>query len=151
MRKIIFALTTGLLCSTAALAQPPLERVGQAWHNGSLMNVFTRADLVRIEYLQPRPSLAAIGVIPGTVLLTGQWIDRELVATAVVFPPGCPATPYAVRGTVDANEILTVVGPAPSLVGEWCQVLELDWTANSYLRFDPARPPTDALAREESR
>jgi hypothetical protein len=72
MRKIIFALTTGLLCSTAALAQPPLERVGQAWHNGSLMNVFTRADLVRIEYLQPRPNLAAIGVIPGTVLLTGQ-------------------------------------------------------------------------------
>jgi hypothetical protein len=103
----------GYLGPPTPIVLPPLqvrtpwvaERVGQATHNGSVMNVITWQDAgsqmhIRIEYLQPRPALAAIGVRPGTVLLTGQWINRELVATAAVFPPGCPAIPYAVMPSV---------------------------------------------------
>jgi hypothetical protein len=150
MRNVIVAAI--VVCSTVALAQPPAERVGQATHNGSVMNVITQpgvgADgsgiLIRIEYLQPRPGLAAIGVVPGTVLVTGQWIGRELIATAVVFRPGCPAIPYAVRGTVDSTETLTLFGPAPSLLGYWCEVLAVDWTANSTLRFEPVRANAQA-------
>jgi hypothetical protein len=155
MKKIIIAIAIACLnFAPAAFAQPSAERIGHAWHNGSVMNVFTWQDAnsqshVRIEYLQPRPDLAAIGVVPGTILLTGQWINRELLATAVVFPNGCPAIPYAVRGTVDATETLTLFGPAPSLLGYWCEVLAIDWTANSELRFEPARSAAAALAQSQ--
>jgi hypothetical protein len=147
MRNVL-TIAISLLCTTAALAQPA-ERVGQAWHNGSLMNVFTRENLVRIEYLQPKPELAAIGVVPGTVLVRGEWVAGALVATAVVFPLGCPATPYAVRGSVDAGEVLTLFGPAPALLDWNCQVLAVDWTGNSTLRFEPARDMTRHPSRSQ--
>jgi hypothetical protein len=50
---------------------------------------------------------------------------------------------------VDASETLTLFGPAPSLLGYGCEVLAVDWTVNSELRFEPARNAAAALAQSQ--
>ena len=57
-------------------------------HNGSIMqmNVDSRTGAFNIVYAQPKPSLLAIGVVPGTLLITGQMHPRAGTA----HPSHCP-------------------------------------------------------------
>ena len=67
MKKGFLALALALVATTA-LAQPPL-----LGHNGSIMQLNDAPNgTFTIIYVQPKPSLLAIGVVPGTLLISGQ-------------------------------------------------------------------------------
>jgi len=119
---------------------PPARETSRALHNGSLVAVFAspRTGTLRIEYIAPRPALAALGVIPGTPLLTGRWTRDVLSATAYVFSV-CGPIPYEVQGAADATGILTLQGLAPVINPDTCMVFGQAWTMNSVLTFLPIR------------
>jgi len=130
MRTFTLALTLAL-AAQAAQAQA----VG---HNGSLMQmaVDQRTGLFTIVYTQPKPSLQAIGVTPGVLLIRGQMSPPNLVqAVAHVYDPACGAVPYPVAGRYD-GPVLILEGPAPVVWAGTCVIAEYIWTHNSYLRFD---------------
>jgi hypothetical protein len=114
--------------------------VSRAIHNGSLMAVIAspRTGTLRMEYIAPRPSLAALGVMPGTLLLNGRWSRDELSATAFVFSR-CGPIPYEVRGGADPTGMLTLQGLAPVVNPDTCMVFGQAWTMNSVLMFLPIR------------
>jgi hypothetical protein len=92
MKKIFLALVLTLV-STAALAQPPV-----LGHNGSIMalNVDQRTGAFTIVYAQPKPSLLAIGVVAGTLLISGQMNPPNVVqAVAHVYDRICGAVPLS--------------------------------------------------------
>jgi hypothetical protein len=128
MRKILAAL---LLSTTVAVAQPPHYAI----HNGSLMQILPLPNLsVEIRYVQSRPGL---NVSPGTLLIAGQWHDKELVATAFAFAYPCPPFPYEVHGTVNTDGVLTLVGKAPLVDPFSCTVIDHIWSNNATLVFVP--------------
>jgi hypothetical protein len=124
-----------LLCGSAS-AQPP---VSYAMHNGSVMQIRPLpANQIEVSYLQPRPSLWGL-VGPGTVLLRGQWQPNGVLnGTAFVFPPWpCPPVPYPVSGSMNRQNVLTVVGPAPLIDPFACAIIGQVWSNNSTLVFVP--------------
>jgi hypothetical protein len=143
-----------LLTSAAAAAEPPdvVERPGAAerlvTHNGSLMTVTMAPEgVVTINYLNPRPSLRAIGITPGTLLVQGRWDDYTKTFHGVAHVYGeCGAVPYAVTGGIDPNQSLVLTGPVPIRFEGSCVPFAFEWNHNSRLQFDPL--PTDALAQE---
>jgi hypothetical protein len=121
-----------IMLISAARAQP-------LGHNGSIMDMQLdqRTGLFSIVYAQPKPSLLAIGVTPGTLLIRGQMSPPNLVqAVAHVYDPfGCGAVPYPVSGRYD-GPVLILEGPAPVVWAGSCVIAEYIWTHNSHLRFD---------------
>lgn len=127
-----------LLCAGEASASAPPPRIVN--HNGSIMQVIqTGRDTVEIVYMKPKPELWGYAS-PGTVLARGRWRDGILYAT-VYSVSRCGPVPYQVSGRVDADEVLTLTGPAPLLDPWTCQVLQWIWSANSVLTFQPLPPP----------
>lgn len=135
MTKTILAL---LMTATAAFAQPAPRFVD---HNGSLMEVISEPtpQTLRIEYVRPRAGMAAIGVVPGTVLLRGRWTGpNDFVGAATVFDPQCGAILYEVRGG-DIGGELVLRGPAPLVAPYPACVVGYGNTNNSVLIFTPMK------------
>jgi hypothetical protein len=133
LATIIF--TVLALTAAPTMAQMPGALVT---HNGSLMSVTPLGNnAVQISYVDPRPGLQAIGVLPGTVLIRGHWSGPLLNATAVVYAGECGAIPYPVSGSTLPNGVLKLVGPAPVIDPYSCAVLTTAWTENSTLFFVP--------------
>jgi hypothetical protein len=132
-----FMMSIALLASTAAYASPAPPQY--AIHNGSLMQITPLPNRqIEISYIQPRPTLWGL-VVPGMVLVRGQWQpDHTLAATAFVFPgPPSQPVPYQVSGAINPLGVLTLVGPSP-IVSPWlCYVVGMAWTNNSTLVFVP--------------
>jgi hypothetical protein len=134
-KKVLFWGCVLWLLTTCAKAQP----VG---HNGSLMDmrVDNGTGEFSIVYAQPKPSLMAIGVSPGVLLIRGRMnrpspYQPMVEAIAHVYDPQCGAVPYPVAGRYDATTMI-LEGPAPVVWAGTCVIAEYVWTANSYLRFD---------------
>jgi hypothetical protein len=147
LRRTITALALFAMSSTAATAAA--ERL--VTHNGSIMTVTMEPDgIVTINYLNPKPSLRAIGITPGTLLVHGRWDHGTRTFHGVAHVYGeCGAVPYAVTGGIDPNESLVLTGPVPQRFEGSCVPFAYVWNHNSRLQFDPL--PTNALARETDR
>lgn len=136
MKRFLF-IAAALLALTSAGNAEPWPTV---LHNGSLMQVEQLPDKsVLIRYLQPRPSLWAVGVMPGSVLLHGRWVNDRFEALANVFTRTCGPIPYLVSGAVPKpGGALTLVGAAPVIDPYLCIVLGLTWESdNAKLVFAP--------------
>ena len=137
MRKLLATATAVLaFVSIQAYAQP-LPPV-YVMHNESVMAVFAdhATGSVSITYVQPKPSLAAIGVRPGTLLFDGAWNNGALYGRARVFNLVCGAIPYDVHGGIDPSGALVLEGPQLR-VNQFCQPYYFEWTQNSVLVFTP--------------
>jgi hypothetical protein len=130
-QKHLAALAALVLATGTALAAPPM-----VLHNGSLMQIIEGPPrTIRIVYVQPRPEMASIGVMPGTLLVDGTWTGPNTFAgTARVFSTQCGALPYRVEGGVAPDGSLELGGFTP-IIGWDCQLLSWEWTTNSRLRF----------------
>ena len=128
-------LLLGAVILLALVTTSPAQPVG---HNGSLMEmaIDQRTGAFTIVYAQPKPSLLAIGVTPGVLLIRGQMSPPNLVqAIAHVYDLQCGAVPYPVAGRYD-GPVLILEGPAPVVWARTCIIAEYIWTHNSFLRFD---------------
>jgi hypothetical protein len=150
--KIIATIAVALTATTA-LAQPvlrvppllmpppsPPERL--VTHNDSLMAVTQdNAGFVRIIYRDPRPSLQAIGIFPGVLLIQGRWVaPNKFVGFANVFACG-QSWPYQVQGGIAPDGVLLLEGPAPIITVGWgCGLSGYTWdSGNAHLAFLPYR------------
>lgn len=115
-------------------AAPLSERT--VYHNGSVMTAIELPGrALQIVYAVPKPELAAIGVMPGTLLIDGVWRGQQFIGRARVFNLICGELPYDVSGGV-IDGALVLEGPQIR-VDQWCQPLYAEWTVNSYLVFTP--------------
>jgi hypothetical protein len=150
---LILGLLTAIalnVCAVVAhaggLPVPPPQAGGPevhyAEHNQSLMAIETRPNhVVRIVYAQPRPSIAAIGVTPGTVLVEGRWVNPvQFDGLAMVFSEICGRSfSYPVRGGTTPDNVLILSGAAP-VISPWCQPVGFTWLSpNSSLVFSPVQ------------
>ena len=86
----VFAFAAAALAATTALAQAPPANGGLVTHNGSLMAVETLpGGLVQIRYVDPRPGMRAF-VVPGTLLVQGQWFNARSAASRTPFGAAVP-------------------------------------------------------------
>ena len=110
---------------------PAHASVEQAWHNGSLMNVYHNPDgSISIHYAVPKPQLRGI-VARGTELIDGSWRNDQLMVVASVFSP-CGPVEYSVDdGTLVLEGLARVVFSDCSIANAW--------THNSHLEFYPYR------------
>jgi hypothetical protein len=151
-RTIALALAGMTNAATAAEPGPhhtPAVTERLVMHNGSIMTVSMAPDrVVTIRYLEPKPSLRALGIIPGTVLVYGRWDDatRTFRGVAHVFGE-CGAVPYQVFGGVDPNESLVLTGPVPQRFEGSCVPFAYVWNHNSRLQFDRLPLEAEAYAR----
>lgn len=93
-------------------------------HNGSLMRLEEKGKKRSIVYEQPRSSLQAAGVKPGTVLFEGEEkADGRFAGYAKLFRKGCDPIDYFVEGahSKEKGEIL-LQGQAPIYSGESCKI-----------------------------
>jgi hypothetical protein len=141
MKKLLMATATLLALTSSALGQHPLPPY---IHNGSVVNIAInpQSGELAITYIQPKPSLVAIGLTPGVLLITGsvgspfdQWVE----AVAYVYDTVCGAVPYPVRGRFEGYTLI-LQGPAPVVWAGTCRIAEYRWTHNSDLRFYPLPP-----------
>jgi hypothetical protein len=120
--------------------------------NGSLVSIHPGPHgAITVTYVRPRSGLLPL-VRPGAVLLVGQWRGDRLQATVYGSNARCQAFfQYSVAGSVNADGVLTLIGPAPLIDNNSCQVIGWQWDAASTLAFVPgshermregrARPP----------
>ncbi len=104
-------------------AQRGSEQKVSLWtHNGSVLYLTVKGINGRRFYYQtPRQSMAAVGVVSGTMLFDGHAEGNKYIGTAYVFYRNCGAIPYEVSGPISANdEEVTLHGRAPRLNSE-CQ------------------------------
>lgn len=134
MIRTLIATAASSLMIQAAAAQP--DPPIYAMHNGSVVTVLAdRADrTVAIVYAEPKPSLAAIGVQPGTLLFDGTWANGVVRGRVRVFNLVCGAIPYEVSGGLDPSGALVLRGPQLR-VNQFCQPYYYEWTQNSVLVF----------------
>ena len=103
------------------------------------MPMLARFDIDRslsIRFIDPSAMLREIGVEPGEALIEGRWIGAVFEGNAFLFAKGCKPIPYPVRGVVDLNGVLMVLGPTPVLNG--CEPTgQTQWTASSIMRIEP--------------
>jgi hypothetical protein len=91
-------------------------------HNGSMVTYVVRANQITIKYVEPRSELRSIGVVSGTTLFQGQLLpDRSIAGVAYSFARGCAPTPYQVRGSVTAQNIV-LQGAAPQRAYNDCRI-----------------------------
>jgi hypothetical protein len=104
------------------------------------MTVDQRTGAFTIVYAQPKPSLLAIGVTPGVLLISGQMNPPytpgpPVQAIAHVYDRVCGAVPYPVVGRYEGPTMI-LEGPAPVVWAGTCIIAEYIWTHNSYLHFE---------------
>jgi hypothetical protein len=89
-------------------------------HNGSRMALVANGAQRNFFYVEPRTGLVDLGVRPGTLLFQGMRNGNGYTGTAVIFGAnGCGAFPYAVSGTVGADQrSVTMWGRAPRISGD---------------------------------
>ena len=133
----------GLAILLALVASSRAQPLG---HNGSIMEmaVDQRTGTFTIVYARPKPSLLAIGVTPGVLLITGRmnppgFPGSQVQAIAHVYDVICGAVPYPVVGRYE-GPIMVLEGPAPVVWAGTCIIAEYILTHNSYLRFDLLGP-----------
>lgn len=97
------------------------------------MTLSVNGDDLEISYLEVPAALREIGVASGTPLVRGHWDGKVLNGEAFAFSPGCPPIGYPVRGVVDFQGSLVVIGPAPVS----CADRTLVWNESAVIRFDP--------------
>lgn len=135
MTAWIKSVLAAAMISTASAGElPPAANFD---HNGSLMIYWSTGTSRVFAYQIPRPAIAALGVIPGTVLFAGEVDNaaRSLTGRAFVFAPGCAPIPYPVQGVSADPTGITLEGPAP-IVGEGCIVQGYTWDSpNARLFF----------------
>ena len=131
-----------LLAAGLALASVIIAHARPVGHNGSVMEMTAdeRTGQFAIVYAVPKPSLAAIGVAPGVLLIDGRmnpptFPGPQVQALARVYDRICGAVPYPVVGRFD-GPIMILEGPAPTVWAGTCTIAEYIWTPNSYLRFE---------------
>lgn len=118
-------------------------------HDGSQMRLtISPADqTLELRYTDPPAQLREIGVAPDTVLVRGHWVGAVLEGEAFVFSSNCQPIPYPVRGLVDLNSALVILGPVP-MVNADCEVTRSAWDERSVMRFDPLRTAAPAARRK---
>lgn len=91
-------------------------------HNGSLMEIeFCDGGSVVIEYVEPRPGIAKVGVESGTVLFKGsQAGDGKVSGKATIFDAKCGPLAYPVAGEAEGDGLI-LKGAAP-IRGSDCKV-----------------------------
>jgi hypothetical protein len=143
LRRTIAALTLLTMTGAAHAAELPPDQAPAAaerlvTHNGSIMTVLMAPDrVVTIRYLEPKPSLRAIGITPGTVLVHGRWDDATRTFQGVAHVYGeCGAVRYRVVGGIDPNQSLVLTGPVPLRFEGSCVPFTYVWNHNSRLQFD---------------
>ena len=85
-------------------------------HDGSAMTLSVNGDDLEISYLEVPAALREIGVASGTPLVRGHWDGKVLNGEAFAFSPGCPPIGYPVRGVVDFQGSLVVIGPGSGVM-----------------------------------
>lgn len=105
------------------LALEQTRSVPSRWnHNGSLMKLIADGARRQFVYDAPRDGMLAQGVAPGTLLFEGTRSGSAYNGTAYIFSKNCGARPYAVSGTVAADDrSISMVGRAPR-INSACQV-----------------------------
>lgn len=139
-----FALLIALAISASAE-----EASRRILHEGAEMVLKVSGDDIEIAYIEPPVDLREIGVAAGQVLVAGSWMDRDppvLVGHAYVFAPRCPPIAYEIRGIIEFDGALLVVGPTPVLKPASCEIAQLAWTAGSIMQF-----AASATEREQER
>src|SRR5215831_2211932 len=98
------------LATTAQAEEATMRKV---IHDGTDMTLRVNGDDLSIAYLEPPAQLREIGVENGQVLVAGTWTRRDprvLIGHAYAFAPGCVPLEYEIRGVVDQNGSLVVLG-----------------------------------------
>jgi hypothetical protein len=141
MRTAAAILTAAPLLTGSARADgvpPPPPHL--ALLNGSIVEIVADGGgHISVVYVQPRPGLLSIGVLPGSVLLVGRWRGDRLEATAYGWNNLCGFIPYQVSGSVNRDGVLTLVGLAPLVNNSSCRVVGWEWNMASTLAFVPWR------------
>ncbi|MFM2421825.1 MAG: hypothetical protein RL291_355, partial [Pseudomonadota bacterium] len=101
--------------------QPPRTGPSQWWHNGSLMELRATGNDRAFHYLEPRQGIRDLGVTRGTLLFTGQRSVDTYRGTAHVFRGACGAWPYAVSGTVSADQRRVVMTGQAPIIDSQCR------------------------------
>lgn len=102
-------------------------------HNGSVMSFIQRKESLEIDYIQPRPSMLAVGVRASTTLFLGTRAGDAVEGTAYIFHPDCGPVGYQVSGRFSANgNALILSGGAPRLARNCDDTRE----ATDTLRFE---------------
>jgi len=132
---ILFSVTIALCLANVLKAEKR-----KIIHDGVEMTLTVEGDNLIIAYTEPPPALREIGVTSGQVLVSGTWTKRDpgaLVGHAYMFSPSCPGTAiqYDVRGVVDANGSLVIIGPTPNLKPDNCEVTGLSWSDAAVMEF----------------
>lgn len=132
-------LSGALLLATIIFATA--QEVRPVFLDGVEMKLTKAADNngVEISFSTDVPvHLRELGVVPGTMLVRGQWEENILVGEAWAFSKVCKPISYAIRGVVDYGGSLTVFGPVPTT----CKVDDYgsySWGKDAIMRFDQPR------------
>ena len=104
-------------------------------HTASVMEMRVDRSEISILYRHPRPGLASVGVVPGTLLFQGTITSsgttggRRVEGTAFAFKGRCQPAPYPVRGTISGDAGFTLAGPGPERSKLGCPVLGHSWAS----------------------
>lgn len=133
--KISYFLLLFCLCCTSAVAQK-IDFV-EIVHDGIAMTLKRQGEgRIEIVYAEVPVQLREVGVQKGTILVSGQWgPDQIMTGSAYMFTKECGPLPYSVRGMIELDNTLTIVGPTP----QSCEDQSLHWNDKAVLRFTP--PP----------
>jgi hypothetical protein len=105
-------------------------------HNGSEIEMEDRGDFIHITYTKPRPSLATLGIVKGTLLFSGRHEGDFVYGVAYTFKANCPPAAYTVRGIFDPQRNLVLVGNAPKR-GFGCEIVGYsEFAGNNRLVFE---------------
>jgi hypothetical protein len=85
-------------------------------HNGSVMRLDADGQTRRLVYMNPRDGLRRVGVSGETTLFDGERMGNTYKGTARWFSATCGEQPFAVTGSVNAEESrIELTGDAPRL------------------------------------
>jgi hypothetical protein len=117
-------------------------------HNGSLMEIeFCDGGSVVIEYVEPRPGIAKVGVKSGTLLFKGSQAGGGKVSgEATIFDAKCGPMAYPVAGEAEGDALI-LKGAAP-IRGSDCKVKRYreDELVFAWKGAEVQEPPSAALA-----
>jgi len=141
-----------VLVATCLVTSAHAQEARKVLYDGVEMQMTVSEDALTIAYKEPPAQLREIGVADGQILVEGTWTRREpgiLVGNAYAFKQGCPPIRYDVRGIVDYNGALVVIGPTPILKFESCDVASLVWSDDAVMQFAPLAPDRKLIERKK--